>query len=387
MLLLCSGWMNTQAFEHWVKNLFVPNLPPIRPVVLLLDGHSSHIDFEIGRFCKENRVELICLPAHTSHITQPLDKGVFGPFKQEWRKQCTSFCQQHPGTSVDKFTFGRIFGNAYMKVCGKENVVKSFKSTGMWPVNVDAIDFAKMDAAKSFPVLSEIDASSISSGILPSPGIAPIPNAVPTDEVMFERSETGSISTEIECTSISTAATPTLMKHCHNVSTATNVVKVPNDTLPGCSKAVQFVTSTPIPKQCEKGSVTLEALKSLEKVVPKEHMILFRKRLEEGYDVESDVMYNTWKALKLECDREEKKRQGKITSICLATKSSASARKELLTFPTAEKRKLPAKKNALSSYHLNSDDSLEALEKKVRAKLELEEEKREKKLIREQKKA
>ena len=33
---------------------------------------------------RENSVEILCLPPHTTHVIQPLDKVVFSPLKKAW---------------------------------------------------------------------------------------------------------------------------------------------------------------------------------------------------------------------------------------------------------------------------------------------------------------
>ena len=86
-----SGWMTTELFYGWLANHFVLQISPRRPVVLLVDGHSTHIDIEISRFCQKNGIFLYCLPPHSSQITQPLDVGFYGPLKQSWKKAVAKF--------------------------------------------------------------------------------------------------------------------------------------------------------------------------------------------------------------------------------------------------------------------------------------------------------
>ncbi|XP_076089673.1 uncharacterized protein LOC143060241 [Mytilus galloprovincialis] len=38
-----SSFIDSDLFNNWFKKLFIPNLPLQRPVLLILDGHSSHI--------------------------------------------------------------------------------------------------------------------------------------------------------------------------------------------------------------------------------------------------------------------------------------------------------------------------------------------------------
>ena len=75
-----SGWINSQLFVEWFA-FIIKNIPPARPVLLVQDGHSSHISIELIEMACANNVTHLCLPAHTSHMLQPLDVGVFKSFK------------------------------------------------------------------------------------------------------------------------------------------------------------------------------------------------------------------------------------------------------------------------------------------------------------------
>ena len=46
-----------------------------------MDGHSTHYQPSVIFKAAEEHVILFCLPPHTTHLTQPLDKGCFGPLK------------------------------------------------------------------------------------------------------------------------------------------------------------------------------------------------------------------------------------------------------------------------------------------------------------------
>ena len=66
-----NGWISTELFYGWVANHFLPH----RPLVLLVDGHSSHTDVEVSKLCRELQIHLYCLPLHVSHVLQPLAVG------------------------------------------------------------------------------------------------------------------------------------------------------------------------------------------------------------------------------------------------------------------------------------------------------------------------
>ena len=51
-----NGWIDTELFYGWIANHFARNVT-VRPVVLLVDGHKSHINLQISTFCKENGIQ------------------------------------------------------------------------------------------------------------------------------------------------------------------------------------------------------------------------------------------------------------------------------------------------------------------------------------------
>jgi len=68
-----QGWTDNKLFFEWLSTQFVKSIPPSRPALLLLDGHSSHYNLEAIKFAAENEIILFCLPPHTTHVAQPLD--------------------------------------------------------------------------------------------------------------------------------------------------------------------------------------------------------------------------------------------------------------------------------------------------------------------------
>lgn len=84
-----SGWMEADNFLEWFSKVFVPavdHLLKTGQVVLFVDGHKSHLSLPLIRKAKEKGVHLYCLPPHCTHVLQPLDVGVYGPVKQEWKR-------------------------------------------------------------------------------------------------------------------------------------------------------------------------------------------------------------------------------------------------------------------------------------------------------------
>ena len=68
-----NGWIDQKLFTEWLQKLFNPNIPSTRPVLLLLDGHSSHFNPEAIKIAAEAEINIFCLPLHITHMVQTLD--------------------------------------------------------------------------------------------------------------------------------------------------------------------------------------------------------------------------------------------------------------------------------------------------------------------------
>ena len=112
----------------------------MRPLLLLLDGHSSHYQPELVQFSREHEIILFCLPPHTTHESQPLDTSVFGPLKRNWKLVCHEYIQKHPGKLVTKYEFSGLLNKAWMKTMTPSNICSGFHTCGVYPFNPDAID-------------------------------------------------------------------------------------------------------------------------------------------------------------------------------------------------------------------------------------------------------
>lgn len=80
-----SGWMEDTVFESWFKH-FIKSVEHIeKPVLLIYDGHGSHLTYGTVKSAMANNIIILCLPPNTSHALQPLDVGVFRPLKLAWK--------------------------------------------------------------------------------------------------------------------------------------------------------------------------------------------------------------------------------------------------------------------------------------------------------------
>lgn len=111
-----SGYMDTSTFYMWLANHFIPNLPPARPVVLLIDSHESHLDLETFQLAEKNGVHIYALLKNATHMLQPADVSLFGPMKKSWYKSLREFNQKNPNVDINKKNFCAVFKPTWEEV-------------------------------------------------------------------------------------------------------------------------------------------------------------------------------------------------------------------------------------------------------------------------------
>ncbi|CAG8811678.1 23797_t:CDS:2, partial [Cetraspora pellucida] len=131
-----TGYMREDLFQMYLS-YFTNSIPPIRLVLLMLDGHKSHISYMCIDFCRQNGILLYALPPHMTHILQPSEIP-FAKLKKEFGKQCNKY---HNTTSkvVTKYIFAKLFGPAFIETYAPSAICNAFKATGIWPFNPKAI--------------------------------------------------------------------------------------------------------------------------------------------------------------------------------------------------------------------------------------------------------
>ena len=135
-----KGWIDQELFEVWFLNHFLRYASHARSLLLLLDGHSSNFCPETIQAAATEQVILFVLPPNTTHLTQPLDKGCFGPLKAKWREVCHAYSVNNPGKVICVFAAvesGLDAGNVNEKhpcwVSGNWNLSIKLPSLTTWP--------------------------------------------------------------------------------------------------------------------------------------------------------------------------------------------------------------------------------------------------------------
>jgi hypothetical protein len=146
-----TGWISADCFFGWLANLFLPSvINKVQfPIIIFMDGHTSHMNIAVAEFCRDNNIILYCFPAHASHVMQPLDVSVYGPLKKFWNDSLDEFCKKYKGLSMSKTHFFPVFHQAWVRAEeSPQNVKSGFRKTGLVPFNPDAVGYDRLVSNK-----------------------------------------------------------------------------------------------------------------------------------------------------------------------------------------------------------------------------------------------
>jgi hypothetical protein len=343
--LSSSGWMNSEIFEAWFSNHFLSHVPPSRPLLLMIDGHSSHFSPSFVNRAAEEEVVVLCLPPNTTHKTQPLDKGVFSPLKRAWREECHLYMQNNPGKVVTRYQFSSLFCRAWLKAVTPTNIISGFRVSGIFPV----------DRYKLLP--SSADECS-SSKFCYRPMLTPVgpyhsPHLNVSNSVQINRSDS---LLDANTTIFSVNDSSDSSAFFHDLSATT-----------------LCLPDTPTPYEVNPSPCLQQP--NVQKPFTQEEIIKYAKRLEEGYDIKTDKRYNYWLSL-MGTNHVEKQ------NVCPRKNTLLS--KVITAHEPQIKYPVPQPKQ--SARVITSEENRKLINEKNEKKLEAERQKEERKLQRERKK-
>ena len=138
-----------------------------QPLMLLLDGHSSHYTLELMNIAAAENVVIFCLLPHTTADSQPPDTSCFKPLKTSWADVCHKYLFANPGRVITKFHFSELFTQAWSNSMIISNIASGFRITGIYPLNPSVILKKFSDSQKQ----SERDSGKVTKEVTFSPDL------------------------------------------------------------------------------------------------------------------------------------------------------------------------------------------------------------------------
>jgi len=131
-----KGWTSNEHGLDWLKQCF--QLETCKKAnskyhLLICDGHDSHITGDFIVYCIDHDILLMILPPHSSHLTQPLDVGVFGSLKKHMATEVETLMWTGI-PQLQKVEWLAAFVTAHDKAIIIKNILSGFRGTGIHPL-------------------------------------------------------------------------------------------------------------------------------------------------------------------------------------------------------------------------------------------------------------
>jgi 4-hydroxybenzoate polyprenyltransferase len=146
-----NGWTDNVIGLEWFLKCFLPESKATlygEYRMMVFDGHASHISSDVIRACVMNKVILLCLPPHTTHLLQPLDIGLFAPLSVYYKNDIRENTKFGYNYFVDKLAFLQSYCRARDSAFTTENIQKAWKKSGLEPfcpsVVIGALELASL---------------------------------------------------------------------------------------------------------------------------------------------------------------------------------------------------------------------------------------------------
>ncbi|CBF88708.1 hypothetical protein AN0826.2 [Aspergillus nidulans FGSC A4] len=136
-----NGWTTNEISLRWLQKQFIPSTEHRtrgRYQLLVLDGHGSHLTPEFDQICTDHNIIPLCMPAHSSHLLQPLDIGCFAVLKRSYASLVDQ--KMRLGIShIDKLDFLAAYPQARISTFKLDTIRNSFRAAGLVPLNPEPV--------------------------------------------------------------------------------------------------------------------------------------------------------------------------------------------------------------------------------------------------------
>ena len=135
-----SGYSNDILALEWLRHFdFHSRKTQIGAKrLLIMDGFGSHMTYEFWLYAKNNDIVLFRLPAHSTHLTQPLDVGLFQPFKH-YHTEAIDGAVRAGNVEFDKLDFLAAFQKIRAQTFMESTIRSAWKNTGLIPYNPQVV--------------------------------------------------------------------------------------------------------------------------------------------------------------------------------------------------------------------------------------------------------
>ncbi|PMD46398.1 DDE-domain-containing protein [Hyaloscypha variabilis F] len=134
-----NGWSNNAIGLVWLQKVFERYTKPPRETqkrLLIVDGHSSHVNMAFVDWADRHGIILLILPPHTTQRLQPLDVGLFQPLSTYYLVSINHLMDSTLSkVGMTKGLFWEHFKPAFDQAFSEANIQSAFRKSGIWPTD------------------------------------------------------------------------------------------------------------------------------------------------------------------------------------------------------------------------------------------------------------
>ena len=135
-----TGYVNDVIVYQWLQHFEIYSRKHLKGIyrMLIMDGYGSHLTIEFVDYCDKNKIIPFCLPAHLTHLLQPLDVVIFQPYKH-YHAEAIDQAVRLSDAEFNKAEFLAAFQSFRAKAFKKSTLQSSFRKTGLIPYNPEVV--------------------------------------------------------------------------------------------------------------------------------------------------------------------------------------------------------------------------------------------------------
>ena len=135
-----SGYSNDDLALEWLQH-FIDHTRKGRIgryILLIVDGFGSHMTLQFFQLATASDIILFKLPAHSTHITQPLDVGVFQPYKTAHGNEIEK-AVRNGDAKFNRLSFLAALREMRASVFINGTIRNAWRRCGLWPYDPDVV--------------------------------------------------------------------------------------------------------------------------------------------------------------------------------------------------------------------------------------------------------
>ena len=107
-----NDWIDNELSLVWIQKCFDSETKICQKDeyrMLLIDDHASHITTQVIDYCISQKIILLCLSTHTTHLLQSLNVEVFALLITAYKTHVQRATQLEDSYSIDKMNFLKLY--------------------------------------------------------------------------------------------------------------------------------------------------------------------------------------------------------------------------------------------------------------------------------------